>query len=105
VFMNAPFARLTFAIAFVAVCAYALVTLRGPGGVPALMEKKAQIQEMERRNEGLAKEIERKREHIKRLTENPAEQELEIRDRLKLVHPNEKVYIIGQPEKKDPPKR
>jgi cell division protein FtsB len=55
---------------------------------------------MEKRNAGLALEIERKREHIRRLTDNPAEQELEIRERLKLVHPNEKVYIIGDPAKK-----
>jgi len=65
----------------------------------ALAEKEARIRELEDRNAALAKEVERKREHIRRLTENPAEQELEIRDRLKLVHPNEKVYIIGEPEK------
>jgi cell division protein FtsB len=103
--MKAPFARLAFAIAFVVVCAYTFVTLRGPGGLQALFAKEAQIKEMERRNGALAKEIERKREHIKRLSENPSEQELEIRDRLKLVHPDEKVYIIGQPAKKEPAKR
>ena len=47
-----------------------------------------------------AKEIERMREHLQRLSNDPAEQELEIRDRLKLVHPGEKVYITGDPDKK-----
>jgi len=65
----------------------------------ALAEKEARIHELEDRNAALAKEVERKREHIRRLTENPAEQELEIRDRLKLVHPNEKVFIIGEQDK------
>jgi cell division protein FtsB len=78
---------------------YALVTLRGPKGLPTLYEKRAQIREMEQRNQVLSRDIERKREHIRRLTDNPAEQELEIRERLKLVHPNEKVYIIGEPGK------
>jgi cell division protein FtsB len=55
---------------------------------------------MEKRNGDLDKEIERKREHIRRLNDNPSEQELEIRERLKLVHPNEKVFITGPPEKK-----
>ena len=48
----------------------------------------------------MAREIEQKREHIRRLAENPAEQEKEIRQRLKLVHPGERIYIVGEPEKK-----
>jgi hypothetical protein len=48
----------------------------------------------------LSKAIERKRDRIRRLQENPAEQELEIRQRLKLVDPREKVYIIGGSEKR-----
>ena len=96
--MKTIFARITFAVAFAAVCGYALITLRGESGLKALAEKQAKIKELEERNAALAKEIERKREHIRRLTENPAEQELEIRDRLKLVRPDEKVYIIGGKE-------
>jgi cell division protein FtsB len=55
---------------------------------------------MEKRNTALAREIELKRERINRLTDNAAEQEMEIRHRLKLVHPGEKIYIVGEPEKK-----
>ena len=82
------------------VISYAFFTLRGPRGIPGLIEKQRQIQETEKRNAALTREIERKREHIKRLTDNPAEQELEIRQRLKLVHPGEKIYIVGEPERK-----
>ena len=98
--MKASLSRYAYAIAFLLVASYAFVTLHGPRGVHALLDKQAQIREMEKRNAGLANEIERKREHIKRLSDNPAEQELEIRERLKLVHPNEKVFITGKPEKK-----
>ena len=62
------------------------------------MEKREQIKLLERRNADLAQEIERKRDHIRRLADNPAEQELEIRERLKLVRPDEKVYITGDPK-------
>jgi len=100
--MRAPVGRLAFLIALLAVASVAFFTLRGPAGLQTLREREAQIEALERSNQALAKEIERKREHIRRLADNPAQQELEIRDRLKLVHPNEKVYIIGEPDKKPP---
>ena len=97
--MKASLPRFAYAIAVLLVAGYAFFTLRGPKGLAALAERREQIRELEKRNEHLVKEIERKREHIRRLADNPAEQELEIRERLKLVHPNEKVYIIGTPAK------
>jgi len=93
--MKSNFTRLAYAIVFLLAAAYALIALSGPRGVHALMEKQAQIQEMERRNAELTRDIERERERIQRLAENPTEQDLEIRERLKLVHPGEKVYITG----------
>ena len=97
--MKASMPRIAYAIALLLVASYGFVALRGPKGLQAITEKRQQIRELEKRNEDLMKEIERKREHIRRLNDNPAEQELEIRERLKLVHPNEKVYIIGAPAK------
>ena len=82
-----------------AVVIYAAVTLTGPHGVHALMEKQRLIQQMQKRNGIDAKINERIQEHIKRLNDNPTEQELEIRERLKLVHPDEKVFITGEPAK------
>lgn len=79
---------------------YAFFTLRGPHGIPGLVERQRQIREMQQRNADLDKQIERMRDHIKRLTDNPSQQELEIRERLKLVKPGEKVYITGDPAKK-----
>jgi cell division protein FtsB len=98
--MKASLPRFAYAIAVLLVASYALVALRGPKGLHAIAEKRAEIRELEKRNAALHQEIERKREHIRRLSDNPAEQELEIRERLKLVHPNEKVYIIGGPAQK-----
>jgi cell division protein FtsB len=97
--MKTPFLRVTYLVAFVLVAGYALLTLRGPRGIPALIAKQHQIEEAEKRNGDLAREIERQRDHIRRLADSPAEQELEIRERLKLVHPDEKVFITGKPDK------
>ena len=89
-------ARFTYVLAFFLVVSYAFFALRGPRGIPGLMEKRRQIDALEKSNAALAQEIERKREHIERLSHNPAEQELEIRQRLKLVHPGEKVFILNK---------
>ena len=74
-----------------------------PQGMHAWQEKQRQIQEMEKRNATLAKEVERQKDYINRLNNNPAAQELEIRKRLKLLHPQEKVYIMGDTETPAPP--
>jgi hypothetical protein len=46
----------------------------------------------------LAQQVERQKEYINRLKNSPAAQELEIRKRLKLLHPEEKLYITSDPE-------
>ncbi|MDQ2898242.1 MAG: septum formation initiator family protein [Acidobacteriota bacterium] len=74
--------------------AYGFVVLRGPHGIPGLAEKRSQIEQLEKENEKLHREIEEKRDRITRLRENPADQELEIRQRLKLVKPGEKVFVL-----------
>jgi cell division protein FtsB len=96
--MKAPLIKTAYLAAFLGAASYAFFTLRGPHGIPGLLEKQHEIHEMEDKNAKLDREIERMRDHIKRLETNPSEQELEVRERLKLVKPGEKVYITGQPK-------
>lgn len=98
--MRTAFTRWAFGFVFMGVVIYAAVTLTGSHGVHALMEKQRLILEMQKKNAVEAQKIERIKEHIKRLDGNPDEQEREIRERLKLVHPDEKVFITGEPDKK-----
>jgi cell division protein FtsB len=100
--MKPSLAKIGSAVAILLVVGYAFFALRGPQGVPALLEKRRQIQQLEQRNAMLAREIELKRQRIRRLRENQDEQELEIRQRLKLVRPGEKVFILQDQEKKAP---
>jgi cell division protein FtsB len=97
--MRALFTRWALGAAFLAVGTYAFVTLQGPQGIPALLLKQRQIHELEKRNAAEAQQIERIKEHIDRLDKNPSEQEREIRERYKLVHPGETVFITGEPKK------
>ena len=96
--MKAPLTRFAYVMVFLVAVTYAFFAF--PQGMRAWQEKQRQIQEMEKRNAVAAQEVERKKERIKRLSDNPAEQELEIRRRLKLMHPDEKIYILSDSEKK-----
>jgi len=98
--MKAPFSRTAYIVAFLLAATYVVATLGGPKGIPAVLARQKQIQRLDDRNAGLAREIERKRDHIRRLQNDAGEQELEIRDRYKLVHPGDTVFITGQPDKK-----
>jgi cell division protein FtsB len=92
--MKSPVTRFVYVLTVLLIVGYAVITLRGPRGISAYLEKQRQIHELEKRNASLAQEIERKRERLDRLSTDPAEQELEIRERLKLVHPKDKVFIL-----------
>jgi cell division protein FtsB len=96
--MKPPLVKATYLAAILAAASYAFFTLRGPHGIPGLLEKQREIHQMEEKNAKLDQEIERMRDHIKRLESNPSDQELEVRERLKLVKPGEKVFITGKPE-------
>jgi cell division protein FtsB len=98
--MKFSLSRFVYVIAIVLVIGFGIYTLRGSQGIPALMKKQAEIKELEKGNADLAREIEKKRARIKRLQDSPAEQELEIRRQLKLVHPGEKVYNSQDEDKK-----
>jgi cell division protein FtsB len=98
--MKSPIGRFLCVLAVVLIAGYAVVALGGPRGIPGLIEKRKQVQELEKRNAALAREIEQKRARIGRLRDNETDQELEIRQRLKLVKPDEKVFMLQDQEKK-----
>jgi cell division protein FtsB len=91
--MKSSVIRLGYVLALVISVAYAFLTMRGPHGIAAYVEKRQQIHEMEDANATLSRENQLKKEYIGRLQQNPEEQELEIRRKLKLVKPNEKVFM------------
>ena len=73
---------------------FAFIALRGPQGVPALMEKRKEIRDLQEKNADLSREVQYKRERIQRLRHSQMEQDLEIRERLKLMKPGEKQFVL-----------
>jgi cell division protein FtsB len=80
---------------------YGITVLRGPHGIGGLAEKRREIEELEKQNEALNKEIVNKREHLTQIEQDPEALELEIEKNLKLVKPGSKVYIIQEGTKPD----
>jgi cell division protein FtsB len=89
------------AYALIVLCGiiYAFVELRGPNGITGLLDKRRLVHEYELSNEQLHREIEQKQERIQRLEKDPRELDIEIRQRLKLAGPGEKIYIIDDKKK------
>jgi len=79
---------------------YAFIELRGSSGIGALLQRRQLVSQYEQENQKLNQEIQRRQDHIQRLEQNPTEQEFEIRRRLKLAKPGEKIYIIEPGPKK-----
>ena len=96
--MKLSFWKIGYAVVLTVGVVFAFTEMRGPNGVGRLMEKRQEIQNLELQNQRLHREIEAKKNRIGRLTDNPEEQELEIRDRLKLMKQNETTYILGAPK-------
>lgn len=97
--MKISLVRTIYALVVLCGIVYAFVELRGPNGIPGLLEKRRQVHEYETSNQQLHREIEQKQEWIQRLQNDPDEQEIEIRQRLKFAGPGEKVYIIDDRKK------
>jgi cell division protein FtsB len=83
-----------YAIVVLCCVAYAFVELQGPNGIPALLAKRRQVAAYEKENQDILRENAQKEQRIERLANNTVEQEMEIRQRLKLAKPGEKIYIL-----------
>ena len=84
---------------------YVYVTLRGPQGIPVLQGKWQEIRDLQVRNADLVRQIDVREDRLRRLRENPAEQQLEIRKRLKMVRPGDTVFIYPDGTRSDEEKK
>ena len=99
--MNTTIRRVLFLIVFALAGAYGFITLRGPQGIPGLRDKWREIGKVEEENATLQRENDYRRSRIKKLEQSPAEQELEIRKKLKLLRPGETSFILPDQPKQD----
>src|SRR5579871_950949 len=86
--------RLVYTIALLLVGIYSYVALRGPQGIPALLEKQGEIRELEEQNANLLRENEYRRDRIRKLRDSSSEQEVEIRKKLHMLRQGETSFIL-----------
>lgn len=82
---------------------YIVLLSTGPRGLPALRRKQQQILEMRQQVADLVRDNERRRERIRLLKGDRDEQELRIRERLRLRKPGTAdLYYPGHPAPESP---
>jgi cell division protein FtsB len=91
--------RTAYIVGFSIVAIYGAFALRGPQGIPALLDKHREIRQLEEQNAAAALENQRRRERIQRLETSTSEQEMEIRKQLKLQRPGETTFILPEAPK------
>jgi cell division protein FtsB len=82
---------------------YGWIALRGPQGIDTLLSKHREIQQLQEQNAAVARENERRRDHIRRLKDSESEQDMEIRKQLKLLRPGETTFILPDAPKESAP--
>lgn len=94
--MKALIRKSGMVVTLILVVSYGVAALRGPNGIGALAEKRRQIRDLQEQNASLDAENKRKRDRIELLKTSRPAQELEIRERLKLMRPGETQFILPE---------
>ena len=73
---------------------YAYLAIRGPQGLQAWSQKRAEIKQLEQQVAAMRAENDERKLRIQRLESSSSEQEVEIRKQLKLQRPGETTFIL-----------
>lgn len=88
--------QVKYAIGFAIIALYGWIALRGPLGIQSLLDRRTEIRTLQEKNAAMAREIDRRRDRIRRLTDSTSEQDMEIRKQLKLLKPGETSFILPE---------
>ena len=94
--MSTVVRRAAYSTALALMAVYGYIALSGPQGIPALRKKWTEVRQLEEDVANLQRDNQVKKDRIKRLENDPAEQEMEIRKRLKLLRPGETSFILPE---------
>ena len=99
--MMALLRQIGYVAAVAIACFYAFVVLRGPNGIPAMLERTHQVQKLEQEIKDLDSKISDKQVFLNEVRKNPEVREREIRRQLNKVKPGETIIYL---EEKTEPK-
>jgi cell division protein FtsB len=69
------------------------------------LDRRQEIRTLQEKNAAMAREVDRRRDRIRRLTESTSEQDMEIRKQLKLLKPGETSFILPEAPSADDSKQ
>jgi cell division protein FtsB len=96
--------RLAYVVILIVAGVYIVVAQRGPQGIPALLESRRQIRQLQEQNAELARRIAAEKEEVRKLRTSKSAQETEIRKEWNLQHKGDVTLMLPTPPaKSDPP--
>lgn len=96
--MRISIGKVFFTCLLVGCTAYGITVLRGPH---VFTEKHRMIEQLEKENETLNRQIEDKKAYLSRIQQSPEEMGLAIEERLKLVNPGSTTFMLQEKPKQD----
>jgi cell division protein FtsB len=98
--MLALLRQIGYVAAVAMACFYAFVVLRGPNGIPAMLDRTSQVEKLEKEIKDLDTKIADKQNFINEVRKSPEVRDREIRRHLNKVKPGETLIYLE--EKADP---
>lgn len=96
--MMALLRQIGYIAAVALACFYAFVVLRGPNGIPAMIDRNHQVEKLEKEIHDLDTQINDKKNFLEEVGKNPEVREREIRRHLNKVKPGETlIFLEDQP--------
>jgi cell division protein FtsB len=97
--------QLGYLAAVAIACVYAFVVLRGPNGIPLVLEKKQQIHEKEKAVKELEQEVNRYQGEIDRLENDQEARDAKVRQDTGKQRAGETTILLPDDNEKAKPKR
>ena len=93
--------QLGYVAAVAVACFYVFAALRGPNGIPHALEKREEMQLIEKENERLRLEIKEREEYLKKLKTDQETRERAIREHTNKQKPDETtIYLPDETPRK-----
>jgi cell division protein FtsB len=94
--MLALLRQIGYVAAVAIACFYAFVVLRGPNGIPAMLDRTNQVEKLQKEIKELDTKIVDKQVFLNEVRKNPEVREREIRRHLNKVKPGETIIFLEE---------
>lgn len=92
--MMALLRQIGYVAAVALACFYAFVVLRGPNGIPAMLERNHQVEALQKEIRDLDTKISDKKHFLDEVRKSPEVREREVRRQLNKVKPGETIIYL-----------